>query len=123
MQTPTEDRYLLTRNELLGKIDVLLGGGQRRKLCSPIYRRARRTILRRHRYRPEDDHRLRDERPVPERGSNQTRHSLSRDRAEPMLGREYSENTQAYVDDEVARIINGRYEQCPLPCSGEPRQA
>ncbi len=32
------------------------------------------------------------------------------DRAEPMLGREYSENTQAYVDDEVARIINGRYE-------------
>jgi len=29
MQMPTEDRYLMTRTELLNRMTVLLGGGRR----------------------------------------------------------------------------------------------
>jgi cell division protease FtsH len=30
--------------------------------------------------------------------------------AEPYMAREYSEDTQKYVDDEIARIVDARYE-------------
>ena len=39
-QLPTEDRYLMTRQELLGKIDVLLGGGWQRRSSSATFPRA-----------------------------------------------------------------------------------
>ena len=62
MQTPTEDRYLMTTDELLGKIDVLLGGraAEQLHLRHHLHRR-----LERHRqgvgHCATDDHRLRYE--------------------------------------------------------------
>ena len=44
-QQPTEDRYLMTRAELLERLDVLLGDAQRRRLSSGRCRPARRTTF------------------------------------------------------------------------------
>jgi cell division protease FtsH len=111
MQTPTEDRYLLTRNELLGKIDVLLGGRAAEEIVfSDISTGAANDLT----HATDIARKMITDYGMSDRFRNVALTKRATpflgDRAEPMLGREYSENTQAYVDDVVARIINGRYE-------------
>ena len=44
LQRPTEDRYLMTRAELLDRIAILLGEGSQRKLSLTKYQQAHRMI-------------------------------------------------------------------------------
>jgi cell division protease FtsH len=111
LQLPLEDRYVVTEDELLGQIDVLLGGRAAEEIrfgkistgaANDITRAtdvARRMIA---------DYgmsaRFRNM-ALTRRGS-----SMMGPAAEPLLGREYSEETQRYVDEEIARILASRYE-------------
>ena len=61
LQRPTEDRYLMTREELEGKLVVLLGGPLRRGAGLRAHlHRGRRRPGQGHRHRPEHGHSLRD---------------------------------------------------------------
>jgi len=112
MQMPTEDRYLMTEDELLGKIDVLLGGRAAEELVfgkistgasndltksTDIARKMITDYGMSERFRNVA---------LTQRGAGM----LGGATAEPMLHREYAESTQQYVDEEIARIVSGRYE-------------
>jgi len=112
LQMPTEDRYLMTETELLGKIDVLLGGRAAEELVfgkistgaandlTKVTDIARRMIT---------DYgmsvRFRNV-ALTQRGGG----IMGTQSQEPLLHREYSESTQQYVDEEIARVVNLRYD-------------
>lgn len=109
LQVPEEDRYLRTRDELLGQVDVLLGGraaeeiqfGQVSTGASNDLSRAT-DIVRR----------MITDYGMSERFRNV---ALSQHGAgyggpgDPKLVRDYAESTQQYIDEEIARIIDSRY--------------
>ncbi|MEW6565150.1 MAG: ATP-dependent zinc metalloprotease FtsH [Spirochaetota bacterium] len=111
LQMPIEDRYLMTEDELLGKIDVLLGGraaedvvfgkistGAANDLtkATDIARRMITDYGMSPRFRNVA---------LTQRGASM----LGPANAEPVMHREYSESTQQYIDEEIARIVNERY--------------
>ena len=111
LQMPVEDRYLMTEEELLGKIDVLLGGraaedvvfgkistGAANDLtkATDIARRMITDYGMSPRFRNVA---------LTQRGASM----LGPANAEPVMHREYSESTQQYIDEEIARIVNERY--------------
>ncbi|MBN1980143.1 MAG: ATP-dependent zinc metalloprotease FtsH [Chitinivibrionales bacterium] len=110
MQTPTEDRYLLTKEELLGKIDVLLGGRASEELIfNQISTGASNDIDR----ATDIARRMLTEYGMSEKFSNMSLHSR---KGPDFLGdasfgqaREYSEATQQYIDEQVAGILSQRY--------------
>ena len=112
MQTPTEDRYLMTEDELLGKIDVLLGGRAAEKVkFGRISTGAANDLT-----RATDIAR----KMITDYGMSEKFHNVAlMKQGNPFLGeaaagamsRDYSEDTQTYVDQEIARIINERYER------------
>jgi len=112
MQTPIEDRYLMTEDELLGKIDVLLGGRAAEKVkfgristgaandLSKATDIARKIIT--------------------DYGMSSKFHNVALmkqgspflgNNGQPTMGKDYSEDTQTYIDQEIARIIAERYER------------
>jgi cell division protease FtsH len=109
LQMPIDDHYIVTQDELLGKIDVLMGGRVAEEIvfgqistgaANDISRAtdiARKMIT---------DYgmsaRFRNV-ALTQRGNNML------GVAEPSLQREYSETTQQYVDEEISRIIEERY--------------
>ena len=106
-QLPTEDRYLMTRSELLGKIDVLLGGRVAEELLFGEVSTGAHNDLQ----RATDIARAM----VAEYGMGETlglstypRQArpmfLSPEQA-PLLGKEYSEATAASLDLEVKAIL------------------
>jgi len=106
-QLPTEDRYLMTRQELLGKIDVLLGGRVAEELVFNEISTGAHNDLQ----RATDIARAM----VAEYGMGETlglstypRQNrpmfLSPEQA-PLLGKEYSESTAAKLDDEVRELL------------------
>jgi cell division protease FtsH len=112
MQMPTEDRYLMTENELYGKIDVLLGGRAAEELvfdristgaandltkATDIARKMITDYGMSSRFRNVA---------LTQRGAGY----LGAASPEPMLHREYAESTQQYVDEEIARIMSERYD-------------
>ncbi len=109
-QLPTEDRYLMTREELLGRIDVLLGGrGAEMMIFGEPSTGAHNDLQ-----RATDIARAM----VSEYGMGQTlglatypRQSrpmfLSPEQA-PLVGKEYSESTAASLDAEVTAILEAR---------------
>jgi cell division protease FtsH len=112
LQMPIEDRYLMTEDELLGKIDVLMGGRAAEELvfgkistgaandstkATDIARRMITDYGMSGRFR----NIALTQRGAGIMGSHQP--------AEPMFHREYSEATQQYIDEEIARIIEQRY--------------
>ncbi len=112
LQMPIEDRYVVSEEELLSQIDVLLGGRAAEEIAfGSISTGAANDIS-----RATDIAR----RMITDFGmSERFRHvALSRrgqgylggSVQEPFLAREYSEETQKYVDDEIARIIAARYD-------------
>ena len=110
LQLPQEDRFLLRERELLGRIDVLLGGRAAEELVfGEVSTGAANDLTR----ATEIARKMVTDYGMSERYQNVYLNS----RREPGLpadgsvgGRDYSEETQAYVDGEVARIIRQRYE-------------
>jgi cell division protease FtsH len=111
LQLPIEDRFILTHDELVGQIDVLLGGSAAEELAFGITSTGAANDL----TRATDIAR----RMITDYGmSERFRHVALTRRGAAMLGpqpeaymaREYSEETQRYVDDEIARIVAERYD-------------
>ena len=112
LQMPLEDRYVVSEEELLSQIDVLLGGRAAEQIIfGSISTGAANDIT-----RATDIAR----RMITDFGmSERFRHVALTKKGqgfsgasapEPFLVREYSEDTQKYVDDEIARIIAARYD-------------
>jgi cell division protease FtsH len=106
-----EDRYLLTEQELLGKIDVLLGGRAAEQLVfGKVSTGAGNDLVK----ATDIARKMITEYGMSDKFRNVvlTRHAapMLGERAEGAMSREYSENTQSYVDEEVARVINERYD-------------
>ena len=111
MQTPMEDRFLMSEKELLGKIDVLLGGRAAEEVAfGEISTGAANDLTR----ATEIARKI-----VAEYGmSEKFRHVVLQTSSSPgFLGeanapstRDYSEKTQQYIDETVARIIEKRYD-------------
>ena len=112
MQTPTEERFLLTEGELLGRIDVLLGGrGAEVVVFGEISTGAANDLNR----ATDLAKRMVTDYGMSERFANV---HLPYRQESPLLGqngyavsREYSEATQQYVDEETARIIAERFDR------------
>jgi len=111
LQLPLEDRYTVTKSDLLGRIDILLGGRIAEEMISGEYSTgaasdltkatdiARKMITD---YGMSD--RFRNV-ALTSRGMGMT----GQERQEPSFQREYAESTQQYVDEEIARIIETEY--------------
>ena len=112
MQTPAEERFLLTESEILSHIDVLLGGrGAEQVVFGEISTGAANDLNR----ATEMAKRMVTDYGMSERFANV---HLPYRQESPFLGqnghtsnREYSEATQQYVDEETARIIRERYDR------------
>ena len=112
IQLPTEDRFLLTEEELLGKIDVLLGGrASEQVVFGEISTGASSDIT-----RATDIAR----KMISEYGmSDKFRNVVLPSQRTPLFmpgesipgPREYSESTQQYIDEEITRIIKERYDK------------
>ena len=111
LQLPVEDRYTVTQSDLLGRIDILLGGRIAEEMISGEYSTgaandltkatdiARKMIT---------DYGMSDRFKnvaLTSRGMSLT----GQERQEPSFQREYAESTQQYVDEEIARIIETEY--------------
>jgi len=111
LQLPIEDRFVLSKDELLGQIDVLLGGRAAEEIAFGMISTGAANDL----TRATDIAR----RMITDYGmSERFRHvALTRrgayvlsPQSEPYMAREYSEETQRYVDDEIARMLAERYD-------------
>jgi len=109
LQLPTEDRYIVTEAQLLGQIDVLMGGRAAEEIVfGRISTGAASDITK----ATDIARRMITDYGMSERFRNValTKRGSSMGIApEPFLTREYSEETQKYVDDEVAKTIAGHY--------------
>jgi len=111
MQTPTEDRFLLSKKELLGRIDVLLGGRAAEELCfGEISTGASNDLTR----STEIARKMIVEYGMSEKFRNMVLHTSRGpgflDQSPVPDRREYSEATQQYIDETVARIVDERYQ-------------
>jgi len=112
IQLPTEDRFLLTEEELLGKIDVLLGGrASEQVFFGEISTGASNDIAR----ATDIARKMISDYGMSKKFENVV---LASQRSpmflpgEPAAGqREYSESTQQYIDEEITRIIKERYDR------------
>jgi cell division protease FtsH len=111
LQMPVEDRYLMTEEELLGKINVLLGGRAAEEIifnqistgaandltkATDIARKMITDYGMSGRFKNVA---------LTQRGTGMLGNQIQ----EPVFHREYSEATQQYVDEEIARIVEGQY--------------
>lgn len=106
LQYPTEDRYLLSEEELLGSVDVMLGGrAAEEAIFGNISTGASNDIS-----RASDTVRQM----ITEYGMSERYRNMTLPRTQSGIegvsgGREYSEATQEYIDSETERIISERY--------------
>ena len=111
MQTPAEDRFLLTESDILGRVDVLLGGrGAEEVVFGEISTGAANDLDR----ATDMAKRMITDYGMSERFANvrlpYRQESPLLGQAGHMVNREYSETTQQYIDEETARIIAERYQ-------------
>ena len=123
MQTPAEDRFLLTESDILGRVDVLLGGrGAEEVVFGEISTGAANDLDR----ATDMAKRMVTDYGMSEKFANvrlpYRQESPLLGQAGHMVNREYSESTQQYIDEETARIIAERY-QTVLNLLGEQRPA
>lgn len=110
IQLPEEERYLMTQDELFGKIDVLLGGRAAEQIVfNEVSTGAANDLSR----ATDIAKRMITDYGMSEKFKNV---SLPYRKESAFLGpdnyavsREYSETTQQYIDEETARIIDARY--------------
>ena len=110
MQLPSEDRFLITEDEMIGKIDVLLGGRAAEQIIfNKISNGASNDISR----ATDLVRKMITEYGMSEKfrnvylGSNQTSYLGGMQTSER---KEYSEATQNYIDQRIAEIIDERYQ-------------
>ena len=111
LQMPIEDRYLMTEEELLGKINVLLGGRAAEEIvfdkistgaandltkATDIARKMITDYGMSGRFKNVA---------LTQRGAGM----MGSQTQEPLFHREYSEATQQYVDEEIARMVESQY--------------
>jgi cell division protease FtsH len=110
LQLPIEDRYVVTEDELLSQIDVLLGGRASEEIVfGRISTGAANDITR----ATDVARKMITDYGMSERFRNvalTSRGTSFMGQSDPVLSREYSEETQRYVDEEIARIVAARYE-------------
>jgi cell division protease FtsH len=112
LQIPLEDRYIVTEDELLAQIDVLLGGRASEELSfGNISTGASNDITR----ATDIARKMITDYGMSERFRNValTKHGAGysgQQVSDPFMVREYSEDTQKYVDEEISRIIANRYD-------------
>ena len=111
MQTPAEDRFLLTESDILGRVDVLLGGrGAEEVIFGEISTGAANDLDR----ATDMAKRMVTDYGMSEKFANvrlpYRQESPLLGQAGHMVNREYSESTQQYIDEETARIIAERYQ-------------
>ncbi len=113
LQTPTEDRFLMSQDDLLGKIDVLLGGRAAEQIIfNEISTGAANDLTR----ATDLVRSMITEYGMSEKFKNMVlskrgNQFLSGAAAPPRMEKEYSEATQQYVDEEIARILDERYKR------------
>ena len=106
LQYPTEDRFLLSEGELLGSIDVLLGGRAAEEITfGDISTGASNDISR----ASDQVRKMICDYGMSERFKNLTLPKSSSGIEGVAGGREYSEDTQKYIDEESERRISERY--------------
>ncbi|MDR0550491.1 MAG: ATP-dependent zinc metalloprotease FtsH [Spirochaetaceae bacterium] len=111
-QMPLEDRYTITQSDLLGQIDILLGGRIAEEMISGEYSTGAANDLTR---ATDIARKMITDYGMSERFRNVALTSRSagslgtEDHHEPMFQREYAESTQQYVDEEIARIVESRF--------------
>jgi cell division protease FtsH len=111
LQLPLEDRYTVTRSDLLGRIDILLGGRIAEEMVSGEYSTGASSDLTK---ATDIARKMITDYGMSDRFSHVALTSRGRsmtgeERHEPSFQREYAESTQQYVDEEIARIINDEY--------------
>ncbi len=111
MQTPAEDRFLLTESDILGRVDVLLGGrGAEEVVFGEISTGAANDLDR----ATDMAKRMVTDYGMSEKFANvrlpYRQESPLLGQAGHMVNREYSESTQQYIDEETARTIAERYQ-------------
>jgi cell division protease FtsH len=111
LQMPVEDRYTMTQSDLLGKIDILLGGRIAEEMVSGEYSTGAASDLTK---ATDIARKMITDYGMSERFRNVALTSrgtgmAGNERQEPMFQREYAESTQQYVDEEIARITESRY--------------
>jgi cell division protease FtsH len=110
LQLPTEDRFIVSQDELLGQIDVLLGGRAAEEIVfGRISTGASNDLTR----STDIARRMITDYGMSERFRNValtkrgTGYMIPQ--SDPFMSREYSEDTQKYIDGEIARVIALRY--------------
>ncbi|MDR0475484.1 MAG: ATP-dependent zinc metalloprotease FtsH [Treponema sp.] len=111
LQMPVEDRYTMTKSDLLGRIGILLGGRIAEEMISGEFSTGAANDL----TKATDIAR----KMITDYGmSERFRHVAltsrggglpGADRQDPLFQREYAESTQQYVDEEIARIVDEEY--------------
>jgi cell division protease FtsH len=111
LQMPVEDRYTVTQSDLLGKIDVLLGGRIAEEMISGEFSTGAANDLTK---ATDIARKMITDYGMSERFRNVALTSrgagmLGGAQPEPVFQREYAESTQQYVDEEIARIVEREY--------------
>jgi cell division protease FtsH len=109
LQMPVEDRYTVTQSDLLGKIDVLLGGRIAEEMVSGEYSTGASNDLTK---ATDIARKMITDYGMSERFRNvalTSRGAGMPGQVEPMFQREYAESTQQYIDEEIARIVESEY--------------
>jgi len=111
LQLPTEDRYKFKKSELLGQIDILLGGRIAEEMISGEYSTGASNDITR---ATDIARKIITDYGMSDRFANValTTRGMSitgQEQREPAFQREYAESTQQYIDEEVARIIETEY--------------
>lgn len=111
LQMPLEDRYLLTRDELIARIDVLLGGRAAEEIIFGVVSTGASNDL----VRSTDTVR----KMITEYGMSshfpnitltKRPEAMLGERSAPYISREYSEATQNIVDEEIRALVEDRYQ-------------
>ena len=108
VQLPEDDVYLKSQKKLLNEVDVMLGGRAAEQIIfNEISTGAGNDIQR----ATDTIRSMITTYGMSERFKNMTLGKSGKGYGgdEPQLVREYSEDTQKYIDDEIARVINERY--------------
>jgi len=109
IQMPEEDRFLRTEKELLGEVDVLLGGRAAEDVAFGAVSTGASNDLSR---ATDIIRRMITDYGMSSRFRNValSQHGAGYGAADPKLVRDYAESTQQYIDEEISRITNERYE-------------